>query len=174
MELKRLVEELNLVALSAGFENVLNNDSLQITTENARTVLMTYFNKLHLEKMAKNKEEGEKFLEENKKKEGVITLDGRQCITHMNQVMLDLMELKTTPYGVSLLEVFRVPGLNEVVDQAYHGKTATGEFELIQERNRYFLIRATPQRLTEGIVVVIHEVTDLRRLQTIRQAKQLS
>ncbi|WP_317171436.1 FKBP-type peptidyl-prolyl cis-trans isomerase [Tamlana sp. I1] len=65
-----------------GFTNVIDSTDILITPEQAQLVVRNYFQKKQQEEAAKaaelgekNKEEGAKFLEENKTKEGVHTTD---------------------------------------------------------------------------------------------------
>ena len=53
---------------------VYKGESAKMTDAEARTVIQDYFEKAEKEKLAKNLEEGEKFLAENGKREGVVTL----------------------------------------------------------------------------------------------------
>ena len=69
------VEGLNIDALATGLSNVMNDDSLNIKAEDAKKIIQTYFQKVQNQKVEKNKEAGDKFLAENKTKEGVITTE---------------------------------------------------------------------------------------------------
>ncbi|OQX99233.1 MAG: hypothetical protein B6I20_10190 [Bacteroidetes bacterium 4572_117] len=69
------LDEVNVQALAAGLANVLNDDSLTISAEDGQKSIQAYFQKAQVQKLAKNKEAGEKFLEENKKKDGVEVLE---------------------------------------------------------------------------------------------------
>lgn len=69
--------EANVDALIAGFIQALKGDSsaMKMTPEAAREYLNTYFVEASAREAQKVKEEGEKFLAENKGKEGVITTE---------------------------------------------------------------------------------------------------
>lgn len=69
--------ELNIDLLLAGFEETLRTDSAKtkITMEEAQTFIQEYFNRIQTEQASQSKEEGDKFLEENKAKPGVITTE---------------------------------------------------------------------------------------------------
>lgn len=70
------VENINIDAVTVALDKMLKEDStIQISAEEARVILQTYFQKKEKAKFEKNKEAGAKFLEENKKKEGVVTLE---------------------------------------------------------------------------------------------------
>ena len=65
---------INLDIFTQGFNAVITNNNPALTSEQAMAVLQTYFKKLQSKEFEKGKAEGEKYLAENAKKEGVITL----------------------------------------------------------------------------------------------------
>lgn len=67
----------NIDDLLAGFEAALKSDSsaMKMTPERAQSFLNTYFVEAQAKESQKTKEEGEKFLAENKTKDGVITTE---------------------------------------------------------------------------------------------------
>lgn len=65
---------INLDIFTQGFNAVITNNNPALTSEQAMAVLQTYFKKLQSKEFEKGKAEGEKFLAENAKAEGVITL----------------------------------------------------------------------------------------------------
>lgn len=69
--------EANVDDLIAGFIQAIKGDSsaMKMTPEEAQRYLQTYFVEAQAREASKNKEEGEKFLAENKTKEGVITTE---------------------------------------------------------------------------------------------------
>lgn len=67
--------EANIDALIAGFVQAIKGDSTQMSPADAQAYLQTYFVEASAKEAAKNKEEGEAFLAENKTKEGVITTE---------------------------------------------------------------------------------------------------
>ncbi len=69
------VENLNIQALAVGLSHVLNDDSLSISSKEGQGLFQAFFQKVQLQKNEKNKVEGEKFLEENKTKDGVVALE---------------------------------------------------------------------------------------------------
>jgi len=69
------LDDINIQSLSAGIAQVLNDDSLSIDAKDGQAKLQAYFQKIRLQKLQKNKEEGEKFLEENKTKDGIVVLE---------------------------------------------------------------------------------------------------
>ena len=69
--------EANVDDLIAGFIQAIKGDSaaMKMTPQEAQQYLQTYFVEAQAREAAKSKEEGEKFLAENKTKEGVITTE---------------------------------------------------------------------------------------------------
>lgn len=67
--------EMSAEALTKGISDVLARADLQIPEAEGQQQLQTYFQKLQEKRFEKNISEGKEFLEENKKKEGVITLE---------------------------------------------------------------------------------------------------
>ena len=65
--------EANKDAIIAGFIQALNEKETKITPEKAQEIIQTYFKNAAMKEAAETKAEGEKFLAENKTKEGVIT-----------------------------------------------------------------------------------------------------
>ena len=70
-------EPMNMDDLLAGFEVALKNDSaaMRMTPQAAQAFIQTYFMQVQTRKANANKEEGEKFLEENKTKKDVFTTE---------------------------------------------------------------------------------------------------
>ena len=67
--------EVNVDALIAGFIQAIKGDSTKMNMEQAREYMQKYFVEASAKEANKTKEEGEKFLAENKKKSGVITTE---------------------------------------------------------------------------------------------------
>ena len=68
------VEKINNVYLDKAFNDVFNNQSLTITEEDANMKIQQKLREFMTKKISVAKEAGTKFLEENKKRPGVITL----------------------------------------------------------------------------------------------------
>ncbi len=70
-------EPMNMDDLLAGFEVALKNDSaaMKMTPQAAQAFIQTYFIQVQTREANANKEEGEKFLAENKTKKDVITTE---------------------------------------------------------------------------------------------------
>ena len=73
--LKTLPDSANVDALIAGFTEAHKGQKTSMTPEAAQAFLQTYFMEASAKQATKAKEEGDKFLAENKTKEGVITTE---------------------------------------------------------------------------------------------------
>ncbi len=71
--LKRQGMDINLDQLSAGLKAVLAGEKTALTEEEARQAYTSYAQQMQAQRMEKGKKEGDAFLAENKKKEGVQT-----------------------------------------------------------------------------------------------------
>lgn len=67
--------EVNVDNMIAGFAQALKGDETKITAEDAIQVINNYFTRVQNEIATQNKEEGAKFLAENKTKDGVKTTE---------------------------------------------------------------------------------------------------
>ena len=101
--------------------------------------------------------------------DAILALDAEQRIILVNRAALTLLDLTEPPLGRTLLETIRVPVLHDLVAQAQGGTPAATEFDLPTATTRRVLASITPQQLTGGSVIVLHDVTELRRLETIRR-----
>jgi two-component system, OmpR family, phosphate regulon sensor histidine kinase PhoR len=101
--------------------------------------------------------------------EAVLALDEAGRITLVNRAALDLLGLDVPPTGRTLLEVVRAPELHELVASSEAGRVGSAEIDLFGLPPRRILARAARQKASGGTVVVMHDVTELRRLETIRR-----
>lgn len=79
--------EVNVDAMIVGLTQALKGDSTKMTPQQAELFMNTYFREAQTKESKKNKEEGEKFLAENKTKAGVFTTESGlqyQVITEGN------------------------------------------------------------------------------------------
>ncbi|MBN1918762.1 MAG: HAMP domain-containing protein [Verrucomicrobia bacterium] len=105
--------------------------------------------------------------------EGVVAVDRHERVVHMNAAAGEI--LGTTPdasTGRHVWEVTRLPGVNETIAAAL--KTAAGvTTEATLTADRVVEMQAAPLRDAEGAlsgaVVVLHDVTRLRQLETVRR-----
>jgi len=68
-------EEINYEAFIKGIDDVYKDKETIIKSDTARTIINNYLMEIRKKAYQKNLEDGQKFLEENKKREGVITTE---------------------------------------------------------------------------------------------------
>ena len=101
--------------------------------------------------------------------EAVIAVDGDKRVTLVNRAGLELMAHGESPLGRPFSEVVQTPRIHQALDRALAGEPRTVQMDLEAEERRHLLVRVTPQRSGLGAVVVLHDVTRLRRLETMRR-----
>jgi two-component system phosphate regulon sensor histidine kinase PhoR len=103
--------------------------------------------------------------------EGVLVLDKNGRVVMMNPSLRAMLLLGTDAKGKLLLEVVRHADLHELVDRARAGRTvALGEIDLPGIKPRRLLVHATGfAGEAGGLLAVFVDVTDLRRLESLRR-----
>jgi two-component system, OmpR family, phosphate regulon sensor histidine kinase PhoR len=105
--------------------------------------------------------------------EGVVALDADQRILFANDRATDLLELNAhNPVGRRLWEVVRHRALLDVVQRALtHPEPAEQEINWIGVAPRSLTVHAArlPGAPPRGAVVVLHDTSELRRLERLRQ-----
>ncbi|OLB43693.1 MAG: hypothetical protein AUI04_01865 [Candidatus Rokubacteria bacterium 13_2_20CM_2_64_8] len=107
--------------------------------------------------------------------EGVLAVDGRGHVVLMNERARTMFGLQTArPEGTPLLEVVRHVGLHELVGRCRlsgEGTVVRRELRVAGPFERTVQANAVPLRLAAddpGVVMVLHDVTELRRLEQVR------
>jgi two-component system phosphate regulon sensor histidine kinase PhoR len=98
--------------------------------------------------------------------EAVIALDAQQKITLANRATVEMLGLGDSPVGHTLMETVRIAALGDLVTKVRSGQGSTAEFDLPSksgEAPRRVLARATLLSDTDGAVLVLHDVTEIRR-----------
>lgn len=103
--------------------------------------------------------------------EGVLVLDKNGRLVMMNPALRAMLLLGTDAKGKLLLEVVRHADLHELVNRARTGRTvALGEIDLPGIKPRRLLVHATGfAGEAGGLLAVFVDVTDLRRLESLRR-----
>lgn len=102
--------------------------------------------------------------------EAVIAVDRERRIIALNRAAIELLAISSEVRGHLLIDAVRIPELSETLDAALRGESRSIDVKL--ERVgvlRHLMVRATPQGESGGAVVVIHDVTEVRRLESIRR-----
>lgn len=104
--------------------------------------------------------------------EGVIAIDDQEQVLFANQAAHQLLEFSTPDVvGRPIWEAVRTPAIQSVVRKALETKEQTRiELELTRTRATVEL-NATrlPGATCPGVVMVLHDVTELRRLENVRR-----
>lgn len=69
------LNKIDVESFSKAFSDIISNGAAEMSPEEANQQIQEYFSRMQEEQMKANIEEGQKFLEENSKKDGVVTLD---------------------------------------------------------------------------------------------------
>jgi two-component system phosphate regulon sensor histidine kinase PhoR len=97
--------------------------------------------------------------------EAVVALDPERRVALMNPAAQALLGLGDDAVGAALRDVVSATELQDLADKG-QGGPATVEFTFGERR---VLARATPLSTDAGTVVVMHDVTEMRRLETVRK-----
>lgn len=102
--------------------------------------------------------------------EAVIAVDGASVVTLVNRAALALLDSDTPPVGRRFATVVQNERIRAALNKALAGEPRTLQIDMARGgETRHLLVRVTPQRAGEGGVVVLHDVTRLRRLETMRR-----
>jgi two-component system, OmpR family, phosphate regulon sensor histidine kinase PhoR len=105
--------------------------------------------------------------------EGVAVVNGSERLLFANQGFAEILNLRFPPKsGSALVEIVRQTELIEAVRNVLHGE-ARVEAEIVTGtlRQKYFAATVASVRAgdTLGAVVVLHDITELRRLERVRR-----
>ena len=101
--------------------------------------------------------------------EALLALDPDDRVTHVNQAARDLLTLGESPIGQLLVELVRVPALGELIERVHREPAAVAESELALPHARQVLARAASIKTTGGIILVMLDISEIRRLEKVRR-----
>jgi two-component system phosphate regulon sensor histidine kinase PhoR len=103
--------------------------------------------------------------------EGVLVVDRQGRLQLVNRAAQQMLRVEPTAAGRSYLEVIRHPDIASQLTAALHGEESGGqELTLARDPGRTLLTRAAPVTgPSGGAVLVLHDITDLRRADQIRR-----
>ncbi len=101
--------------------------------------------------------------------EGVITVDSAQKIVTANGAARRFCGIEGEVLGQSLIGIVREPALGEALTAGESRRGASLEFELPGNPVRTMLTQVTPLAAGSGHVVVLHDVSEMRRLERVRR-----
>jgi two-component system phosphate regulon sensor histidine kinase PhoR len=126
-----------------------------------------------IERLSKALAESQALL--NGMEEGVLILDLHGRVQKMNAAMeAVLSHAYPTDMGKHYLEVFRDPELNDLIQATLRDKMGQRRsLSPLGQPGRSFQIQSSliqyPENGGEGVIVVFHDITELKRLERIRQ-----
>jgi two-component system, OmpR family, phosphate regulon sensor histidine kinase PhoR len=103
--------------------------------------------------------------------EGVLVVDEQGRLQHVNEAARRMLRMDHDLANRTYVEAIRHPGIVEEINAVLAGQQSQGlEFSLIRDVNRIFVARVAPVvSVGRGVVVVLHDITDLRRADQIRR-----
>jgi two-component system, OmpR family, phosphate regulon sensor histidine kinase PhoR len=106
--------------------------------------------------------------------EGVIVTDANEKIILMNPSLRKLFFIDSNPEGKRSLEVIRNTAVEEMVEKIITGKQhlATEEIVINTPEEKILKVNGVPimrNNRLEGAILVFHDITELRRLEKMRQ-----
>jgi two-component system phosphate regulon sensor histidine kinase PhoR len=101
--------------------------------------------------------------------EALLALDPDDRVTHVNRAAMTLLGLSASPVGHVLIEVLRVPALAELIERVHRERGAPAESELSLPASRTVLARAAAVKSTGNIILVMLDITEMRRLEKVRR-----
>ena len=105
--------------------------------------------------------------------EGVVAVDQRQRILFLNDAARQLLRISAQEVeGRSLLEVVRHHVLHQIVENVLNkAEPCRAELDTAGPDRRHLAVQATafPGMPPPGAVLVLHDITELRRLENMRQ-----
>jgi len=106
--------------------------------------------------------------------DGVLVSDDKGIIILINQALRNLLHIQEDGTGKKPLEVIRHLDVQDIVDKTLQRQqdVEKREIDLRVPEEKRVLIHATPivqEEKTTGTVLVFHDITELRRLETLRR-----
>ena len=106
-------------------------------------------------------------------REGVLAVDNQQRVLFANAASRTMLDIRTGEIvGRPLIEATRVRPVHDAVEFVLtKNQTLEADFESSTVRRRVVAMRAArlPGEPTPGVVLVLHDITELRRLENLRQ-----
>ena len=96
--------------------------------------------------------------------QGVIALDAERKIEMLNDAARRMLGVQGSMIGEPLVELVRVPGLHDLIDRQADGST-----EIQLPHAARVLVRVSHTYGRTGCVLLIEDVTNVRRLETVRR-----
>jgi len=105
----------------------------------------------------------------NTMSEALFALDENTRISLLNRAADSLFDFDKSPLGRELSEATGEPLLGDLVERVAPDKVTSVEFTLEAGEQRHLLAKAASQRSGRGCVVVIHDITEIRRMERMNR-----
>ena len=102
-------------------------------------------------------------------RDGVLAIDARDRISIANDAAVELLQFDDDDIGRPLSEAVPIPALIDLAHRCLDADDATAEFEVRKPRHRQVLARAVRLEAMGGAVIVMHDVTEVRKLERVRR-----
>lgn len=106
--------------------------------------------------------------------DGVLAMNADGKILLMNKALRELLQVTEEVVGKKPIEVIRNVEIQEIATEVLESKSGaiSREISALFPREKHLIIHATPVTLhgvVDGAVMVFHNITELRRLETVRK-----
>ena len=92
------------------------------------------------------------------------------AVTNPSTAPISMLQKRDSALGQPLPRAMGIEALQPLVEEALAGHSSSTEFELVDRRPPLrIMAHATPQRRGDGAVVVMHDITEARRLENVRR-----
>jgi two-component system phosphate regulon sensor histidine kinase PhoR len=99
--------------------------------------------------------------------EAVLALDEAERVILFNRAATELFGV--TARGIALPASVRNPALDRLLADAKDGRSGSEEVSVEGDEERVLRFQVSPQRDARGVVVVIHDVSQMRKLERMRR-----
>lgn len=103
-------------------------------------------------------------------REGVLLLDDQQRVLLVNPALREMLLLQDDSVGKSVLEVIRHGELKKLIDSVKSSEEGSSqEIEISGLKPRRLMVRVAPVGAAGGVFAVVFDVTEMRRLESLRR-----
>lgn len=105
--------------------------------------------------------------------EAVVVVDSEHRITLLNEAAEVLLDTDERAIGRAVTRIIGKPEILDLIEQAESDEAEDGqpsiEFKLSEQPVQFVIGRAAPEPDTGNVVIVLHDVTELRKLERMRR-----
>jgi two-component system phosphate regulon sensor histidine kinase PhoR len=101
--------------------------------------------------------------------EAVLVVNSDRRITLGNKAALDYFELKKTPRRKRVHKVIKSKEILAAIDAGLRGESSELDIEIDRGDTRFVMGRVAPHGNESGCVLVLHDITRLRKLERVRR-----